>query len=190
MNGLPKALTVSAGLALALALGACDGDSGGCSSNPTAPECRPTQTPPPPPVRNVISTGTCQDVGVDVLCFFPPFTTSQRGDLDVTADWTFPEDVIQILISNGTCTLDQINASQCSMLSSSTTSNTPKPRILTVRGVAAGTYQVYVGNRGPRTESISMQVGLTTGGATSNSAGHASATREPVEPYLSRALGH
>src|SRR5207245_11693 len=115
--------------------------------------------------RNVISTASCTDLGVDFLCFFSPFTTSQRGDLDVTVDWTFPEDVIQVLVSNGSCSLDQINANQCTFIGMTPASATPKPRVLTIKSVAAGNYQLYVGNRGPKTESLSIQIGLTTPGA-------------------------
>jgi hypothetical protein len=126
-------------------------------------------------------TGGCEGLGVNVLCFFDPITTTQRGDLDVTVDWTFPDDLIQVMVSFGPCTLDQINSSQCSMVTTSLASATPKPRVLTLRGMAAGTYQLYVGNRGPRTESVSVQVGLTTGGAASVAA--IPGRLEIVRPY-------
>ena len=183
MNAVRRTLALAAGLAFALALGACgDKDKGdGCTTNPTGPGCTPPTTTLPAQTRTIIGTSSCTDVGVDFLCFFDPFTTSQRGDLDVTVDWTFPEDVIQVLVSNGSCTLDQINANQCTFISSSAASATPKPRVLTIKGVAAGTYQLYVGNRGPKTESLSVQVGLTTPGTASSSA----ATR--VESAIGRA---
>ena len=113
----------------------------------------------------------------------------RRGDLDVTVDWTFPEDIIGVLVSKGSCTIDQINASQCNFISSNQESATPKPRILTIKGVAAGTYQLYVGNRGPQTESFSVQVGLTTPGTASSAA----ATRIESaigRPYTSRVVAH
>jgi hypothetical protein len=146
---------------LALACG------GGGSSSPAA-ATTPQPTPTPAPVRNVVQASRCDDVGVNILCFFPPFTTAQRGDLDVTVDWTFPEDSIAVLVSSSACTLDQINGNQCTFVINSAATTLPKPRVLTARGVAAGTYQVYVGNRGPRTESVSIQVGLTTGTASSS----------------------
>ncbi len=34
----------------------------------------------------------------------------------------------------------------------------PKPRVVTVKGVASGTYQPWVGNRGPKTETVSIQI--------------------------------
>ena len=108
------------------------------------------------------------DVAVSALCFLPPFTTSQKGDLEVTVDWTFPDDSIQLLVSNGSCTLEQINGNQCAYIASTPASTVPKPRVVTVKGVAPGTYQPIVGNRGPKTETVSIQIILTTGGATSS----------------------
>jgi len=170
MNAVRKTLALAAGLALALTLGACGGGKSNCGTNPTGPGCPTTTTTTtlPAQTRTIIGTGSCTDVGVNVLCSFDPFTTTQRGDLDVTVDWTFPEDVIQVLVSKGSCTLDQINASQCTFISSNQESATPKPRVVTIKGVAAGTYQLYVGNRGPKTESFSAQVGLTTPGTASS----------------------
>jgi len=184
-----KALTLATGVALALTLGACGNDEINCSANPTAAGCPPppTTTPPPPlRVRTILATSTCEDIGVDVLCIFSPFTTPQRGDLDITVDWTFPEDVIQVLVSSGSCTLEQINGGQCTFLSSAPASATPKPRVITLTGVAAGTYQLYVGNRGPRTETVSIQIGLTTGGATSSSTRPVLAPGDGVNPYASQ----
>src|SRR5258708_27507300 len=43
------------------------------------------------------------------------------------------------------------------------------PIFLTVHGAAAGTYWLYVGNRGPQIESISYQITLTTGAASVSS---------------------
>jgi hypothetical protein len=183
MNAVRRTLALAAGLAFALTLGACGG-----SSSPAAPVAPPPTTLPAQ-TRTVISTGSCTDVGVNILCFFSPFTTTQRGDVDVTVDWTFPEDRIQLMVSTGSCTLDQINGNQCSYITTSPASTTPKPRVLTVKGVAAGTYQLYVGNRGPKTESLSVQVGLTTPGTASSSA----ATRIESaisRPYSSQATAH
>jgi hypothetical protein len=176
-----KAAAAALAAVFALACG------GGGSSTPAA-ATTPQPTPTPAPVRSVIQSLNCSDIGVDVLCFFTPFTTTQRGDLDVTVDWTFPEDSIQVFVSSGTCTLEQINSSQCNFVASTAASTAPKPRLVTARGVAAGTYQVYVGNRGPKTESISIQVGLTTGTGTSVSA--QLARQRQGQAYASRVTAH
>jgi hypothetical protein len=189
MKAIHRTLAVAAALAGALTFGSCKDDKPNCNTNPTGPGCPPPPTTQPAQTRNIIKTGSCVDVGVDVLCFFDPFSTTQRGDLDVTVDWTFPEDIIQVLVSNGTCSLDQINANQCTFIGTTPASATPKPRVVTIRGVAAGTYQLYVGNRGPNTESLSVQIGLTTPGTASSAA----ATRIESaigRPYASQAAGH
>ena len=116
----------------------------------------------------MITVGSCADVAVNALCFFPPFTTSQKGDLEVTVDWTFAEDSIQLLVSTGSCTLDQVNGNQCTYIASTPASTVPKPRVVTAKAVAPGTYQPIVGNRGPKTEAVSIQIILTTGGAGSS----------------------
>jgi hypothetical protein len=188
MNPVCRTLLITAGLAVALTLGGCKDDKTNCNSSPTAPGCTPPPTTQPAQTRTIIDTASCTDVGVNILCFFEPFTTTQRGDLDVTVDWTFPEDIIAVLVSKGSCTIDEINASQCTFISSNQESATPKPRIITIKGVAAGTYQVYVGNRGPQTESFSVQVGLTTPGT----AAAAAATTESAigRPYTARVEAH
>ncbi len=149
--------TFAGELALILTLGAC-GESdgkGGCGANLTGPGCSPTPTSP---VRTMVTLGSCTNVAVNGLCRLPSFTTSQKGDLEITVDWTFPEDSIQVLVSSGTCTLEQINGDRCTYVASTPASTVPKPRVVTVKGVAPGTYQPWVGNRGPKTETVSIQI--------------------------------
>ena len=92
--------------------------------------------------------------------------------------------------TSGTCTLDQINGNACTIITSSLASTAPKPRVLTVRAVAAGTYQLYVGNRGPKTESVSVQVGLTTPGSASSAAGTRVGRGDVVQPYARAVAAH
>ena len=190
MRAMRRAMIVATAGAMAFMFGSCSNSKGGCDTNPMGPGCTTTTTTTQPvQTRSVIRTDSCTGIGVNFLCFFDPLTTSQRGDMDVTVDWTFPEDSIQVMVSNGPCTLEQINASTCPMIGTSTASNLPKPRLLTIKGVAAGTYQLYVGNRGPKTESVSIQVGLTTPGTASAST---SARRESAggPPYTSQVAAH
>jgi hypothetical protein len=124
----------------------------------------------------VVETGSRSGLGVNILLFVP-FTTSARGTLDITVDWTIPVDGIHVFVSANECTIDQVNGGTCTYLVESVPS-TVKPRLLTVTGVAAGTYTLYIGNRGPSEESVSWQIGLTTGGtagATAKAQGSSSA---------------
>jgi hypothetical protein len=167
VNSLRRAPAFAGELAVILTLGACGGSDGkgACRANPTGPGCFPTPTIP---IRTVITAGSCANVAVNGLCRFPPFTTSQQGDLEITVDWTFAEDTVQLLVSTGTCTLEQINGDQCNYVASTPASTTPKPRVVTVRGLPPGTYQPWVGNRGPKTEAVSILIVLTTGSAASS----------------------
>ena len=168
MNAARMTIRIAVAVGFAMTLAACGDKKTDCSTSPTAPGCSPPPTTLPAQVRSVIASGNCSGLDVNFLCFFDPFTTSQKGDLDITVDWTFPESNIQVMVSSGTCTLDQINGGQCSFITSSLAANTPKPRVLTVKAVAAGSYTLYVGNRGPKSESVSAQIGLTTPGSASS----------------------
>jgi hypothetical protein len=94
---------------------------------------------------------------------FIPFTTSAAGTIDITVDWTIPADGIHVFLSANECSLDEVNNGTCRFLTESPPSSV-KPRVLTLTGAAAGAYTLYIGNRGPAEESVSWQVGLTTGG--------------------------
>jgi len=182
MHAVRGTLVLATALILAVSFGACSSSNdNNCGTNPTGPGCSPPPTTAPAQSRSVIKTASCTDLGVNFLCFFEPFTTSQKGDLDVTVDWTYPEDRIQVMVSGGNCTLDQINGGQCNYIVSSPAATTPKPRVLMVKAVAAGSYTLYVGNRGPQLESVSIQIGLTTPGTALSSQGVG--RPEAVQPY-------
>jgi len=88
------------------------------------------------------------------------FTTTVTGRLDVTADWTFATNNIDVYVTRGTCTIEQVNQGTCPYAASSE-STTAKPEVLTASSLAPGTYTLMVGNRGPTVESASYQVVLT-----------------------------
>lgn len=142
-------------LALALVLPAC----GGGSSSPTQ-----VTVPPPPTPQPIVRSTVVQSGGslpVDNLGRVA-FTTSASGTLEVTVDWTFASNYIVVYVARGNCSFDQFVADQCPIATLSETM-TPKPRVLTVSGAAAGSYTVFVGNVGPTDESVAVQVVLITG---------------------------
>jgi hypothetical protein len=107
--------------------------------------------------------------------------------LTFTVDWTFPQDVIQVLVSAGAqCTLAQINAGQCTFIAMTPAQTTPKPAVVTVHGAAAGTYWLYVGNRGPQNESLSYQASLTTGASSVSSPRQQLTSQRDARPYISQ----
>src|SRR5262245_47386978 len=85
-----------------VALTACDG-----GSSPTSPA----------PVTDVLLQGSLPDV--QVLAFYPvgTFTTSVAGRLEVTVDWTFATNDLDVYVARGACTVDQVNQKTCNFAS-------------------------------------------------------------------------
>jgi hypothetical protein len=163
MNAEPfdgtRALSVAAGLALAVSLWSCGGSgSPGGPSTPIPPA--PTPTPPV-----VVGQGggplEAGDVGMEQI------TTNAAGRLDVTVDWTFATNDIDVLITRGVCSFDQLENGQCNIAAFSV-SATAKPERISVSGAAAGTYTLFVENLGPGDDSASYQVVLSPGASSSS----------------------
>jgi hypothetical protein len=156
-----NARTLAVLLACAL-LPSCGSDR---NNNPTPV---PTPTPVPPAVSTVVSTGS-GSVPVRILAFIP-FSTTAAGRLDVTVDWTFATNDVDVYLVRGACVFEQFVANQCAVATFSESASA-KPERLTLSGAAAGSYELLIGNRGPTDESVAFQVVLTTGGVASVSTG-------------------
>lgn len=137
----------------------------GGSSGVTTPTAVPTPTPPPAPVKTVVVEGSFGGLK-PFLIGDVPFTTTKTGTLDISVDWTFAEDHIIVYVAQDACSFEQLKASQCKLVAVSETT-TPKPRTLSVQSAAAGGYVLWIGNLGPKQESVSYQVALTTVGGAS-----------------------
>jgi hypothetical protein len=98
-----------------------------------------------------------------------PFTTTQSGRLDVTAEWTFVTNDVDVYLARGNCTFDQFNANACDIAVFSE-SETAKPEKVRLSGAAAGSYTLFIGNRGPTDESVSFQVVLAPGASSASDA--------------------
>ena len=150
-----------AAAALALTAGACGGDGptetcpAGTTGSP--PNCRDItppcaqsqlfQTPVMVPARWLI---------------YEDFSVTQDGRLDVTLDWTNPENVMGFyLVPVGTCTLEEFNERTCEFLIRGEPAG-QKPRRLLAQ-VNAGNYRWMVGNPQDVDESASLQIVLSTG---------------------------
>jgi hypothetical protein len=156
MNVIGRTLTLAPGLALVLIVAAC-------GSGVTEPD--PIRSPTPTPiVRTVILTGSVAlpSRTVDV----EPFSVSSPGTVDITVDWTYSASPIGVYVVRGVCDLDQFNARACDFLTRSETRQ--KPRLITLPNVAAGNYFLLLANFADDSESLSMQVGHSTGGAASS----------------------
>ena len=98
-----------------------------------------------------------------------PFTTTATGTLDVTIDWTFAANDVDVILTRGSCSFDQLFAMQCNVALVAD-SVTAKPERLRLPGATAGAYTLFIANIGPGDESASFQVVLSPS-ASSASAG-------------------
>jgi hypothetical protein len=141
------------GAALAASLAACGGGGGG--GGPTTPTATPVPTPTPPVV---VASGGGQVPGADLGRV--AFTTTRTGNLEVTVDWTFATNDVDVALVRGDCSFDQFLGQQCTILAFSL-SETAKPERIRSDNAAAGTYTLFIENVGPGAESVSFQVVLT-----------------------------
>lgn len=144
-----KLLAVSAGLVLAAMLPSCSD-----SSSPT-PVSTPPPTTTPPCTQSVLFQGSGE---LPSLTLVPvPFTTTATARVDATIDWTFADSSIGVwLVSANTCNIDQFNARSCNFLIRSESGG--KPRKVSAANVAAGAYELLIGNFGSQDESGTAQV--------------------------------
>ena len=120
-----------------------------------------TQPPPPPPPRVVIEgSGSLEVDFVGRL----PFISPLPGRLDVTVDWTFATNDVDVYLARGVCSFDQFFDDMCDVIATAE-SFTAKPERLSVASAGMGSYTLFVGNFGPEDESLSWQVVLTPSGA-------------------------
>lgn len=161
------------GGALALSLGACGGGEGPTGNPPPTPV--PTPTPPV-----LVASGN----GFPLEAEFTgrvPFTTTRTGNLEATVDWTFAANDVDVLLTRGDCSFDQLIANQCTILTFSV-STTAKPERIRSDSATAGAYTLFVENTGPGDESVSFQVVLTP--TTASAVPPSASTRtEPAMPF-------
>jgi hypothetical protein len=179
MRSLRTATAYAATLALTVAFVACGGSGTGptqqCPAGTTGtfPNCATIPTPAPPVVVSQ-GGGTLE---VDFLARVP-FTTTQAGSLDITVDWTYAANDLDVFLVRNDCSFDDFFDEVCLPIALSI-STTAKPERVHFGGAAAGVYTLFVGNVGPGDESASYQVVLSPGAAASN--------RRPGEPLPEKA---
>jgi hypothetical protein len=106
------------------------------------------------------------------------FTTARAGAVEATVDWTFATNDVDVLVTKGDCSFDQLEASQCTILGFAV-STTAKPEKVNIASTDAGVHTIFVENTGDRDESVSFQVVLSptaTGAGGPSASGRA--TRE------------
>jgi hypothetical protein len=156
-SGLESAVRVAVTGTLLLALAGCGGDS------PVPPMVVVT----PEPVRGVLFQSSYPHGNDEWLQF--PVLLSQRGVVDITVDWTFPDTWMYVYFGRTDCDYIQLTSYKCPFILSSET-KTPKPRILYTESLEPGTYYLvlynvpldrHTGIGSYNTESVAVQLGLT-----------------------------
>ena len=157
-SGFESAVRVAVTGTLLLALAGCGGDS-------PAP---PVVVVTPEPVRGVIAQTAFSGFQTDIWISIE-LLLSQRGVLDITVDWTFPETWMYVYFGRTDCSYAQLAGQTCPFILSSPTQS-PKPRVLYSETLEPGTYYLVLYNvpRDPatgtgsdNTESVALQLGLT-----------------------------
>jgi hypothetical protein len=169
-----KRAILSASLVLAALLPAC---GGGGSSSPTTTTPTTTQ---PPCAQSVVLQGGSTGLGSFIVDYLP-FATTTTGRFDVAVDWTFPSTPIAVYVVRGSCSIDELNARTCDFVVRSEASTTPKPRRLSASNVAAGSFDLIVGNAGDQDEAVSAQVVLSSAGCPTVAAGPGALRTSEIE---------
>lgn len=164
---LTGCLLAGTGLVGALAAGCGGGGSGGGVTTPT-----PVAAPTPAPAPQVIQQNSGR-VPARTAVLLPTFSLSQSGTVEITADWTFARNDIDVLLARGVCTIEQARADRCEIIGS-TSSTTAKPERLRL-SVPAGSYTPLIANFSEEDEAVSYQVVFTPGAVAALSAPAASA---------------
>jgi len=122
----------------------------------------------PEPVRGVLAQTSFSGfqsgvwVSIEIL-------VSQKGEVDTTVDWTFPESWIYVYFGKVNCDYNQLTSGSCPFLVVSETQN-PKPRFFKTGLLEPGTYYLMLHNvakdnrkgiGSDNTEAVALQLGLT-----------------------------
>ncbi|HUG38711.1 MAG TPA: hypothetical protein VML54_17260 [Candidatus Limnocylindrales bacterium] len=179
MVSMKRAVFTGLGLGIVLALGSCGSDAPDCGANPLAAGCPPPPTTTLPAQRPPVVLDSGSGTLEFLTALFRPVAITETGSLEVTVDWTFAANDVDIFIARGNCSFIQFVTEQCA-IAASAISTTSKPERARLANQPAGTYTVVVANFGPGDESIAYQVVFTPG--TSSSSAGVAATGGTAKP--------
>jgi hypothetical protein len=129
---------------------------------------RPITIATPSPVHGVIAQAAFSGFATDIWISIE-LLLSQKGKLDITVDWTYPETWMYVYFGKTRCSYDELAYKSCPFLISSETKD-PKPRVLFTDELEPGSYYLVLYNvpywraRGigsHTVEAVAIQVGLT-----------------------------
>lgn len=145
-------------MALALPLLSCESDT------PSEPVVVVT----PEPVRGVLAQTSFSGFQTDLWVSIE-ILVSQKGVVDMTVDWTYPDTWMQVYFGDVPCDSTRLIAGACPFLVRSETKD-PKPRVLATGLLEPKTYYLYLFNvpwdpalqtGSDNNESVAVQLGLT-----------------------------
>ena len=158
-SGLIGSVRLWAAAALVAALGACGDD------NPTRPPV--VIATPVPPERVIWAQTSFENFQSDIWVSIE-LILSNRGVLDFTVDWTYPNTWMYVYLGKTSCSYAQLAGRTCPFFLASETKD-PKPRVLVTDTLEPGTYYLVLynvprdpltGNGSDNTEAVSLQIGL------------------------------
>jgi hypothetical protein len=144
-------------------------------------------TPGPGQTAVTVLEGSIQ-LPAGYIAIFDPFTISQAGSVDFSADWTSSLNDIDIALASGSCTSSELSAGTCTFAGTEE-SATLKPEQMTL-ALSAGPYTPLLGNFSNGDETIAYRIVFTPNASASRggvSAFGAAASARP--PSLVRASG-
>jgi hypothetical protein len=112
------------------------------------------------PVRSIVLQRGWELVPGQLLGVDVNFTGSGSGTADVTVEWTYASNDLDIYVTAQACTVDAFSAGSCAYTAKAD-GTTSKPERLTFPASAGSSYRVWVVNFGPAQESGTLEIGLT-----------------------------
>lgn len=132
----------------------------GCSRDTVT---APPPPSPPTPVTIVVAQGSLSGLEPGGAAM-APFTTDRSGTLEVVLDWTLASNNLDLILTRGDCTPEQLIALECDVAAIAS-SATAKPERASIGSADAGAYTLFVANRGASTETFSFEALLTVAAA-------------------------
>ena len=141
----------------------------GCGDGADDGPGSPTPIPPAPRLVQQGSFALAAPDGDSVHFAVAPIPESSGGLWEATVDWGSGTNTLWMWVTNGVCTAEQFAKPECPFeaacqcdLTVRSESATPKPRLLAIPNAPAATRTLIVANLGPREETVTYRVMLTS----------------------------
>ena len=143
-----------AAVGLAISLAACGDDNSGTTPT-TVPTTTTTTTQPPAGITLIRGNELIPKRGL----FLRDLTVTQRGRLDITIEYTHPENGVLYWLTDRKCSRQWFENDGCDYLTKSLGGTSPRKG--TLASVAPGTYTFFIANDGPLDDQVTYSIVLT-----------------------------